>query len=277
MTSYPIDEEHIPIVPLWPDSVPGSEDWTWQEQDSFLPTGERVIRNVSRPSLSCYFPEPSAASGAAVIICPGGAFHFLSIDFEGTDVARWLSSHGIAAFVLKYRLLHTTDAFMDEVSACLSDRDRLAALMQPFYPLLTADIQQALRLVRSNASWFAVNPHAVGVLGFSAGAVVAALSAMHHDAETRPDFVAPIYCGPLPDDSFPADAPPLFMLMADDDAMATANSKRLYDMYHAAHLAVEMHIYDRGGHGFGMKKQNLPADAWIERFCEWLYSLQLVS
>jgi len=264
------------VLSLWPDRAPGSEGWSWEEEESFLPSGDRVIRNVSRPSLTCYLPDSAVTSGAAVIICPGGAFHFQSIDFEGTDVARWLVEHGIAAFVCKYRLLRTSKDFLQEVAACMQTPDALNSKVKPLYPLLKADIGQALRLVRSHAE-FHVNPKAVGVLGFSAGAVVAVLAALTTSEDVRPNFLAPVYCGPLPEESLPIDAPPLFLLCANDDEMAITNSWCLYNQYHASHLPVELHIYNCGGHGFGMKKQGTPVDDWIQRFDDWMRSLDLIK
>ena len=127
------------VIPLWPGGAPGSEGWTQQEQESVIPPSLKVVRNVAQPTLTAFFPDPSVANGTAVIVCPGGAFHFLSIDMEGTDVARWLTARGVAAFVLKYRLIRTGDDFSDKVWETLNDRQAMAALMAPLHPLVLAD------------------------------------------------------------------------------------------------------------------------------------------
>ena len=258
------------VIPLWPAGAPGSEAWTHQEQTSVIPPSLKVIRNVVQPTLTAYLPDPALANGAAVIVCPGGAWHFLSIDMEGTDVARWLNAHGVAAFVLKYRLIHTGDDFPGVVWQNLNDQTKMAALMQPLRPLVVADGQQAVRLVRRQASEWGIAPDRIGIMGFSAGGMVTVSVALQHDADSRPDFAAPIYAAPAEEVAVPANAPPLFLLCADDDDMATANSIRLYQAWRAAGHPVELHIYSKGGHGFGMTKQSLPSDTWIERFADWL-------
>ncbi|MHB9034294.1 MAG: alpha/beta hydrolase [Anaerolineae bacterium] len=259
------------VIPLWPDRAPGSEEWTWEEAESFLPSGDRVIRNVVIPSLTVY--RPVNPDGSAVIICPGGAFHFLSIDFEGTKVAHWLTARGVTALVMRYRLLRTDADFMSAVSARLRNPQELPALVAPLYPLLRADISQAIHVARSHSVEWRINPEQAGVLGFSAGAVVTVLSALDENRSARASFIAPIYCGPLPQFDLPVDAPPMFTLCARDDGMALANTRLLFDAYQAANLSAEMHIYSSGGHGFGMKTRGIPIDHWIERFYEWLRAI----
>jgi acetyl esterase/lipase len=269
-----IDTDRAPatpsVIPLWPGSAPGSEDWNWDEQESLIPPSLRVIRNVSRPTLTAYLPDPALANGTAMIVCPGGAFHFLSIDMEGTDVARWLNARGVAAFVLKYRLMHTGDDFPAVVWRNMSDPQTMAELMKTVQPLGIADGQQAVRLVRGRATEWGYKPDRVGIMGFSAGGSVTTGVALLHDADCRPNFAAPIYTGPYPDVPVPAGAPPLFLLCAHDDNMAVTNSLRLYRDWKEAGHAAELHIYAKGGHGFGMQKLGLPTDTWIERFGDWL-------
>lgn len=255
-------------IPLWPDGVPGSQDCDWADTESALPSGDRVIRNVAHPSLTAYLPENP--NGTAVIICPGGAFHFLSIDFEGTDVARALNREGIAAFVLRYRLIRTDSDFLAVVMSRMRDFSVLAQYTEPLIPLIQEDARQAVRLVRSRAGEWGIAPDRIGMLGFSAGAVVTVLAAVSPEAASRPDFAAPIYCGPLPRIEQPQAVPPLFLLCANDDAMAVGNTLALYQHWQAARSPVELHIYNRGGHGFGMKKQNLPVDTWLDRFLDWV-------
>jgi acetyl esterase/lipase len=261
------------VIPLWPGGAPGSEGWTQQEQASIIPPGLKVVRNVVRPTLTAYLPDRAAANGTAVIVCPGGAFHFLSIDMEGTDVARWLNARGVAAFVLKYRLIRTGDGFPAEVQENLNDREKMAELMEPLRPLIVADGQQAVRVVRERASEWGIAPDRIGMIGFSAGSTVTVSVALEHDAGSHPDFAAAIYDAGRQDVPIPADAPPLFILCAGDDLMASPNSVRLYSDWKAAGHPVELHIYSKGGHGFGMNKQGLPSDTWIDRFGDWLQVL----
>jgi acetyl esterase/lipase len=269
------------VLPLWPDGAPGSEDWPQQEEELILPPSLKVVRNISQPTLTAYLPDPALANGTAVIVAPGGAFHFLSIDMEGTDVARWLNARGVAAFVLKYRLLRThgvTGADVRaEVHATLSNREQMDARMQPLRPLILADGQQALRLVRQQAAQWGLAPNRIGMMGFSAGGVVTASVALEHDAQSRPDFAAVIYGAGREEVAVPADAPPLFLLCAVDDEMAATRSLQLYSAWKAAGHSVELHIYARGGHGFGMQQLGQPTDTWIERFGDWLTGLGLMN
>jgi acetyl esterase/lipase len=258
------------VIPLWPAEAPGSEDWNWSEEETVIPPSLKVVRNITRPTLTAYLPDPTLANGKAVIVAPGGAFHFLSIDMEGHDVARWLNARGIAAFVLKYRLIHTGDDFPEVVWRTLDDQQKMAGLMQVLAPLVVADGLQSVRLVRQHATEWHIRPDRIGIMGFSAGGMVTVNTALHYDASSRPDFAAPIYSAGWEACPIPPDAPPLFLLCANDDEMATTNSLRLYSEYKAAGHTVEMHIYSKGGHGFGMTKHGLPSDTWIERFADWL-------
>lgn len=258
------------VIPLWPTGAPGSETWTQQEEETMLPPTLKVVRNVTQPTLTAYLPDPALANGTAVIICPGGAWHFLSIDMEGTDVAHWLTARGVAAFVLRYRLLHTGDDLAGQVRANLADRSKLAELMTPLRPLVLADGQQSVRTVRQQAATWGIAPDRIGLMGFSAGGMVTSNVALLHDTASRPDFAAVIYGAPGEEVAVPADAPPLFLLCADDDLMATTQSIKLYSAWKASGQPVELHIYAKGGHGFGMTKHNLPTDTWIERLGDWL-------
>lgn len=259
------------VIPLWPAGAPGSETWTQTETISTMQSGLRVIRNVAQPSLTAYLPDPARATGTAVIICPGGAFHFLAYEHEGTQVAAWLNAHGIAAFMLKYRLIRTEEDFEAVVWRRLNQREELAGQLQPLAPLILADGQQAVRLVRQRAAEWGIRPDRIGIMGFSAGGGVTMAVALHHDGASRPDFAAPIYAGHFGEIAVPDDAPPLFLVHADDDPLVPAGiSTAIYTAWHAAGKPAELHIYSRGGHGFGMNKLGLPVDGWIERFAEWL-------
>ncbi len=257
------------IIPLWPEREAGAADWP-AEQEAVRPNGSSGIRNVTRPALTAYLPDPSAATGAAVIVCPGGAWHYLAIYHEGVDVAQWLAARGIAAFILKYRLIHTGDDFNREMSQAMANPAAIAAAAASIRPQVLADGQQAVRLVRRSAAEWGIAADRIGMLGFSAGSMVAVNVALAHDEASRPDFLAAIYTAPYADDPVPADAPPLFALCAADDPMAAPLSLRLFSEWRAAGHPAELHIYAQGGHGFGMRKLGLPSDTWIERFHDWL-------
>ncbi len=263
------------VIPLWPGDPPGSEDWNQQEQETFAPPpiSFRSVRNATQPTLTAFLPHPSKASGTAAIICPGGGFHALAIDHEGIDVARWLNARGVAAFVLKYRLLATEvrdEDFERQFQENLSDRNKIREVTKQIGPLAIADGQQAVKIVRQRASEWSLAPNRIGIMGFSAGGRVTAGVALEYDAQSRPNFAAPIYGALWEDITVPADAPPLFMALANDDELAVEPGLALYSAWRAAGHPVELHIYAQGGHGFGMRKQGLPADHWIDRFGEWL-------
>jgi acetyl esterase/lipase len=268
-----------PVIPVWPGVAPGSEGWTQQEQmtNASASLDITVVRNVTRPTLTAHLPEPGLATGAAVIVCPGGAFHFLAIEHEGTDVARWLTVRGVAAFILKYRLAPTPAAdedFLRQLQERFADRERLDTAIAQIRPLTIADGRQAVRVVRQRAAEWGVASARIGIMGFSAGGTVAAGAAFADDADSRPDFAAPIYAAPWELPPVPAGAPPLFLAVADDDPFAVSASVPLYLAWKGAGHSAELHIYARGGHGFGMRAQGLPADHWIDRFGEWLRALE---
>jgi len=261
------------VIPLYDGPAPGSETWNWNEavsDSNFWQT--KLVYNVSKPTLTVFAPDAGKSNGTAVIIAPGGAFHALSINSEGFDVAKWLVQKGVICFVLKYRLVH-----------CLSNDPPAEVASKPpkqfdednskVIPLAIADGRAAIAYVRKHAATFNIRPGRIGIMGFSAGGTVAAAAAFDYTAENKPDFVAPIY------PYFPASmhgtvgagSPPLFTLTATDDQLGfAAHSIELYNKWLAAKLPAEIHLYAKGGHGFGMRKQNLPTDNWIERFGEWL-------
>jgi acetyl esterase/lipase len=266
------------IIPLWPGAAPGSEHWTQRESDYVFddPWPHRITRNVTAPTLTAWLPEPAAATGTAVIVCPGGAYHFLAVDHEGVDVARWLTGRGVAAFMLKYRVIETPadDAAFLAIRSQVGER--LRDLLPDHWPLALADGQKAVRLVRERAAAWGLRPDRVGMLGFSAGAHLAAGVALESEPASRPDFVAPIYGAIREDVTVPADAPPLFTALATDDPIANRSCVALFRSWQAAGRSAEIHSYARGGHGFGMVRQGLPSDGWIERFGEWLTAEGLV-
>ncbi|MGA2722055.1 MAG: alpha/beta hydrolase [Bryobacteraceae bacterium] len=253
-------------IPLYPGAAPGSENATYAEQETIGPQDHiRRISNITHPVLLEYLPESAKVTGTVWIVCPGGGFRYLAIDYEGTDVARWLNANGVAALVLKYRVARTGDDG-EKDPATAQDRRKTAMAFG------LADGQQAVRMVRSHAAEWGIVPDRIGIIGFSAGGYVAAAVALHHDAASRPNFAAPIYPAVPADITVPADAPPLFLAQADDDASLSTvdNTVRLYTAWKKANIPAEMHIYLKAGHGFGMKKLGLPTDTWIDRFHDWL-------
>ena len=250
------------VVNLWPGVAPGSENWTYKERSvENTPIGT-VVFNVVTPTLTAYLPERSKATGTGVIIAPGGAFVALAIDLEGVNVARWLQEKGIAAFVLKYRIMEKiqeglpTGMNMDEAGK---------------YGM--ADGIQALKIVRQRAAEWGVSPDRIGLLGFSAGAMVTSGALLQNDAAARPSFAAMIYGGPfgaMP--AIPAKLPPMFLAWAQDDALTLVPVVKFYDALRSAGHKPEVHIFSAGGHGFGMRKQGTSSDRWIDTFYYWLES-----
>ncbi len=258
------------VIPIWAEGEIDTTGWDQPEEIAYLKSGLKVIRNVSRPTLTVYLPDPAAATGTAVIVCPGGAYHFHAFEHEGTQVARWLNARGIAAFLLKYRVVQTGSDFPGCVDEHLNNPQMMKDLVAPIFPLITADGCQAVRLVRAHAADWGIAANRIGMMGFSAGGMATLSTVLHADAASRPDFAAPIYSAPPLEGPIPADAPPLFLLCAANDDMASAVSTRYYAEWREAGRPVELHIYARGGHGFGMNQQGMPSDHWIERFGEWL-------
>lgn len=262
------------VIPLYTGNTPGATQGSYPEQEYFSKAwNTEIVANVTRPTLTVFRPAPGLKNGTAVVICPGGGFMALSIASEGTDVARYLTARGLTAFVLKYRLSHTqTRDAGEEFHLLYADKPKFEAVLKQTVPLSIADGLAAVTYVRQHAAEFGVSPDRVGIMGFSAGGGVTAAVALHYAPEGRPAFVAPIYEGGAPTDApVPADAPPMFIAAATDDNLGLAPaSVALYQKWAAAHKSVELHMYAKGGHGFGMRKQNIPTDHWIDRFADWL-------
>ena len=270
------------VIPVWPKDAPGSEKWTQKEVKFRSALLGEIVRNVTHPTLTAFLPERSKANGTAAIVCPGGGFRFLSED-EGTEVAKRLSARGFAAFVLKHRLMDTgaTEAEFHKslLQAALlkAIEDGLKAGERPVLPedvrkfsaLAVADGRQAIKVVREHAGEWGIKPDCIGVMGFSSGGVVATGVATEHDAASRPNYVSSLYGPVLGSVKVPKDAPPLFICCASDDPLVPSrDSIRLYSAWKAAGKSAELHIYAKGGHGFG--GQGLPSDTWIDRFYDWL-------
>ena len=248
------------VVNVWPGVAPGSECWTQKEiRADDTPIGT-VMLNVVTPTLTAYLPERAKATGTGVIIAPGGAFVALAIELEGYKVARWLQERGVAALVLKYRVV---EKHGEGIPAGLN--------MDEVGKFGIADGIQALKVVRQHAPEWGISPDRIGFMGFSAGAMVTSGTLLNPEAAARPSFAAMIYGGPfgvMP--TIPAKLPPMFLAWAQDDAVALVPIVKFHDALRSAGHKPEIHIYSAGGHGFGMRKQGTSSDHWIEDFYNWL-------
>ncbi|MDT7540322.1 MAG: hypothetical protein QOE33_226 [Acidobacteriota bacterium] len=248
------------VVNIWPGVAPGSEHWTQKERTiENTPVGT-VVFNVVTPTLTAYLPERTKATGTGIIIAPGGAFVALAISLEANDVARWLQERGIAAFVLKYRIMEKRG---EGIPAGLN--------MDEAGKYGIADGIQALKVVRQHAAEWGVSPDRVGFMGFSAGAMVTSGTLLQQDAAARPSFAAMIYGGPfgvMP--AIPAKLPPMFLAWAQDDTVALVPVVKFYGALTSAGHKPEAHIFSHGGHGFGMRRQGTTSDHWIDAFYYWL-------
>jgi len=296
-------------IRLWPDGAPGSEDWSIAETVTTSPSGDRVIANVSDPTLTVYLPDPAIATGAAAIIAPGGALRALAIDNEGTKVAEWLNSRGIAGFVLKYRTRQQEAATgrggppagrggaaagpaggagrgagpgagprqeIVIVNANANPAPDDAALTEVL-EFAVADARAAMRLVRANAADWRVDPARVGIIGFSAGGGVAVGATLGERSDGTPDFLVSVYGPSLQDVIVPADAPPLFVAVGATHFNVTSGCLALFSVWRAAGKPAEIHVYDGVSAGFGMSQRGLPVDGWIERLHEWLVARELTT
>lgn len=251
------------VIPLWPNGAPGFEDRRNEPEQA----KDYWVRHINNPTLTVYLPPKEKATGAAVVICPGGGHRELVFNAEGRQPAEYLNSLGITAFVLKYRLAR------EEHSPYSLDK----------HP--REDAYRAMRLVRSRATEFGIDPNRVGMLGFSAGGEVVGMvafapgkgSANAPDPidrlDGKPNFLMLIYPGPLTvPETVPADAPPAFMLAANDDACCSGPVVTLLQQYRAAKVPVEVHIYTQGKHGFNMgdRSKLKSINTWPQRMADWL-------
>jgi len=258
------------VVPLWPAGAPGSEARK-AEPEKIAGTN---VSNIHAPSVLVYLPAKDAATGCAVVVAPGGGHARLAFQHEGTAVGEWLAAHGVAAFVLKYRLAKDDATPAGQAQPYTVDRDALA------------DAQRALRLVRARAAEWGVRPAAVGIIGFSAGGEVALLAATRGadgiaDAadpvdrqSARANFYGLIYPGGLPrtDIVVNKDTPPVFLTAGYGDRQNISEGlAEFYLKTKRAGASAELMMYAGAGHGFGVRATNKsPAGAWIARFHEWL-------
>jgi endo-1,4-beta-xylanase len=256
---------------LWPDGAPGSER---KNSASKIPeevvrvneNGEHIVSGIHHPSITAYLPAEDKSTGAAVVIAPGGGHRELWMDHEGYNVAKWLSHHGVAAFVLKYRLAREPGSTYTVEGSALPD------------------IKRAIRLVRSRALEWGLNRERIGVMGFSAGGELAALAATRGDAGTaaatdpvehessKPAFQALLYPAIPHDMNLSKETPPAFLACGEDDRQDIAQGlPELYLALKRAGVSTELHVYAGVGHGFGVRESNgPPVSGWTQVFLEWL-------
>ena len=249
-----------------------SIEWNKKEKQYFSEIWQtEVVTNVIKPTMQVFQPTPEKNTGAAVVICPGGGMYALSIESEGNQVAEWLAERGVTAFVLKYRLVPTGE---DATKEMITDGVELVfGKAGNVLPLGISDGLNAIQYVRENAGEYKVDPDKIGIMGFSAGGAVTMGVAFNYYKTNKPNFIVPVYAWMdiLPIGVSLKDAPPIFVVCASDDPLNLAPaSVKLYSEWLKAGKSAELHMYAKGGHGFGMRKQDLPSDQWIERFGEWL-------
>lgn len=266
-------------ISLWPGTAPGEKGDIGPEKDTSPPVSQDppenyIIRlgNVSQPTLTVYRPAKNRANGAAVIVCPGGGYHILAMNLEGSEVCAWLNSLGVTAFLLKYRV--PARAGLEKHTAALQDA------------------QRAVGIVRHRAKEWGIDPKRLGILGFSAGGHLSAATSTNYDTRTyptvdaadqessRPDFTVLIYPAYLsvgediqrlaPEIKVSANTPPAFIAMTLDDPVHVENAFAYALALKKAKVSVEMHIYPEGGHGYGLRKSQYAVSHWPQRVAEWL-------
>jgi acetyl esterase/lipase len=262
------------VIPLYSGPAPGSPPSDYPEKEYFSKLwNTEVVANVTKPTLTVFKPSPELSNGTAIVICPGGGFLALSINSEGNDVAKYLVARGVTAFVLRYRVAHTGEDATQEFASLVGDLQKFHEATDKVIPLAVADGLAAVKYVRQHAADFGVSPERVGIIGFSAGGAVTAGVGYKYAPDGRPAFVAPIYAvaSMFKDLPVPEDAPPIFLVVATDDQFhLVPDSITLYQKWTAAHKSAELHIYAKGGHGFGARPHGIPTDHWIDRFAEWM-------
>ncbi|MDR7114700.1 alpha/beta hydrolase [Caulobacter sp. BE254] len=273
------DDKMVPTpIPAQPNAIelgtgalPGAtspESWHRQYKSLFA-------RNVTVATLTPFLPDPAKATGAAVIVAPGGGFRTLSMENEGWDVARALADKGVAAFVLKYRLNPTPpdmpgfERSMTEMFSATArpPRPDPQAAMAGLAPQI-ADSRAAFALVRQRAAEWRIDPDRVGMIGFSAGAMLTLATTLAGD-DAKPAFIGLIY-GPLSPVTVPTEAPPMFVALAADDPFFAHGGVGLIDSWRAAKRPVEFHLYEQGGHGFGMYQKTTTSTGWFDAYVRWI-------
>ena len=282
-------------IRLWPGRAPGTEAWAIAETTTKSPSGDRIVANVSDPTLTVFLPDAAVATGAAVVVAPGGALRILGWDNEGVRAAEWLNTKGVAAFVLKYRTLQTPAAQTPGGNGAAPGGGGVAAAPRQEMTIRNgnanpepndtrlaevlrmgiADAQQALRLVRRNAITWRIDPARVGIMGFSAGGGVAVGAALADKSDASPDFLVSLYGPSLMDVNVRPDTPPLFIAVGATHFNVTNGCLALFAAWKAGGRPAEIHVYDQVSAGFGMTRRGLPVDTWTDRLYEWLLARKI--
>jgi acetyl esterase/lipase len=287
------------VLPVWPGKPPGAQNSTLKESVMAVPnTNLHLVRNVTEPTLTVFLPKSGDPAKTAVIIAPGGGFRVLAIDQEGYWVAEWFAQHGIAAFVLKYRLAPTPQSDEEVLPggrAPMPPAPGTAAgappgapgvpnpMMIPLppdtQPNAVADGLQAIKLVRSSAAKWGIAPDRVLFMGFSAGGALTVGTMLADNPAERPNYVGVMYGGPLggPVPAIPANTPPAFLAVAEDDPLAGAAEIKFFDALRAAKATPELHVFRSGQHGFSMVLRKGTSDHWIDELYWWMASYGLTK
>jgi acetyl esterase/lipase len=270
------------LIDVWPNAVPGEKG---DVQPETLTTHEhrgapiKKYNNVSKPTLTVYKPDPAKDNGAAVVICPGGGYNILAWDLEGTEVAAWLNTIGVTGVVLKYRVPRR------------KDREKHDAPLQ--------DAQRAVSLVRHHAKRWGLDPKRIGILGFSAGGHLSSAALTNYDkrhykpldaidqVSCRPDFGVLIYPAYLvdkktktklsPELQITKNTPPVFFVHAEDDPVPAEGSVRFWQELRQHGVSSELHVFPKGGHGYGLRSSKFPVTTWPKLCADWLKSSGLLK
>ena len=283
-TGWPVGANHA-VLTLWPEGAPGVDTTKGPESDTTTATSEKIagrplvrLGNVSAPTLTFFAPK-GKNTGAAVLVFPGGGYNILAMDLEGTEVCDWLTARGITCVILKYRV-PGTGPYPKSVEAL-------------------QDAQRAVGMVRAHAEEWKIDPKRVGVLGFSAGGHLAAAVSTHYgmrlyprvdgadDWSCRPDFAVVVYPGYLAvedkgfafteDIPVTKNTPPTFLVQAENDTAHVENAVVYFLALKNAGVPTELHVYAKGGHGYGLRRTELPVTEWPDRVDEWMKTIGVVS
>ena len=285
-------------TPIWPngkmpDALPNSKpESVTISKEGVAGKSVTVVWDVTQPTITIYSPKTNN-TGAAVIVFPGGGFHGLAIDLEGTEICEWLASQGITGVLLKYRVPNSGPNWNDDCKCHV----------QPKAPTALEDAQRTISLIRANSKKWHINPNKIGVIGFSAGGFMVADVSTHFNKRaytaidatdnysSRPDFAIALYPGHMsknpdtdknslelnPNIHFTKDTPPTFLLQAENDPMDTVNYSLIYYIgLKNAGVPVEMHLYAEGKHGFALRKTKLPITNWPELVKTWLGTIDMI-
>lgn len=271
------------ILKIWPSVAPGSESWNHTERFFEIEldkgSGKKygIYTNIVTPELSVFLPVGGRSSGSAVVICPGGSWSLLDWNAEGTDLAEWLADRGVTAFVLKYRVRPTPPDGSPISAKEQKIRNALGrnvaayhAKVREYADLGAADGRRAIKLVRTRAGEWNIRADRIGMIGFSAGGDIVTNAVSAAEKSERPDFAALIYGAYLNDKPLPADAPPAFLVVGQQDKLSVSLEAKAYNDWISAGRSVEFHSFASGGHGFGMRKTGQSTDQWVSLFEAWL-------